>query len=332
MPINLDKTLEQLTIFNQLTYSSDHSHLPRDAILHVAKDKDGRTYVQITYRSQMSLWEKIKSIFGRSDFNFSNVLEVLNQAERQGIPLNERNIMYKASGYLWQNIENEGIASGGKWLRGVIKKAADAMGLSKPSGDVRSKLWMLRRAEVTVGLEQWEKNKFAVNDVPKLPDNIDEILQGPCPYFEGKKVHETSRLILIPAGLSIDEIEKRHKCDYAFPEDVQKIAKVDKSYWALVTTEVIPGSAEGKTFEDQKALLKQGDRAPTVLEAITMNAMCHLEGGTYTNTDETYTDLNLIGEGSTEYRWSVKNLLIDALDADLEFSKETGILAARKLS
>lgn len=347
MSINYKHTLDNLERFNyQKDPASIFSRSERpNVLLKVAKDESGRKYVQITDRQSMTRWQKILSFFGRSDYNLNNVLEVLNQAEKEAALPKERSIIYKTTEYLWQNIETKEKTASER--KGFLGRLADAIGLSKPSGDVRSKVWTMRRQEITVGPEQWAKENIHVNEVPKLPDDIDDILKGPCPYFEGKKVHETWRLILIPAGLSIREIMQHRQCHCPWKE-LEQIAdkKVERPYWALVTAEPIPASAN-KVFESQKSVLTGKDRAPTVLEALTVNAMYPRQvkiyyvkdqpaerGPIFTQCEETVMRQNWDKQGSTKCRWQVGGLTIDSMpDEDERMrSNETGIFAVHKLS
>lgn len=346
--INYDRSLQNLRHFNNaldLASTSPSSSRP-GVLLKVAEDKEGRRYVVQTERKYMSSWQKFLSILGRSDYNLNNVLEVLSQVEKEAVSPGHKNTICKTTEYLWQNVEaKKKTATEEKGFWSTIKQLANSLGLSKPSGDVESKLWTLRRQEITVGPEQWVKENIRANDVPNLPDNIDDILKGPCPYFEGKKVHETWKLILIPAGLSIKEIREHRQSRCSWTELAQ-IAdrKVEKSYWALVTAEPIPASAN-KGFESQKSLLTAKDRVPTVLEALTLNAMCSLKDKwenrhqesvrrpVWTQCEETVMRQNFNNEGTTKCRWHVGGLTIDSMpDKDRGHGEDTGILAVRILS
>ena len=146
--------------------------------------------------------------------------------------------------------------------------------------------------EGAIGPEQWKSVAIEVKEVPALPADIDQILKSDCPYCEGKKVHETHKLMLMPKGLSIKKLGElmRHlrkgdhetvfRSFHGVGED-KNTEEIKESYWVLVTTEVIPDS-RNKSLTDQVGLIEK-DKAyklPTVLEAIalvTMDKVCSKE-------------------------------------------------------
>ena len=120
--------------------------------------------------------------------------------------------------------------------------------------------------------------------IPPLPKNITEILQAPCPFYPDKKVEETHLLVLIPKTVNgkpftlnlLQELiqnpkEKNRTCFMCLPKYIKKDfgdAQVEKSYWMLMTKEVIPESLN-KTYEEQKELVQNQDgyEIPGTLEA-----------------------------------------------------------------
>lgn len=103
-----------------------------------------------------------------------------------------------------------------------------------------------------------------------LPENIEQILDGDCPIFPGKKVRETHLLVRIPKkidgenltlrklGLLAIKFFPKNETGYRFfiPSITDKFGDecLDKSRWVLMTKEVIPGS-RNKSYKDQQALV-----------------------------------------------------------------------------
>ncbi len=153
------------------------------------------------------------------------------------------------------------------------------------------------------GKAQWETYFGDVGDEPPLPDNIDEILNSPCPFSgdEGTKVKDTHMLVLVPAtvngeDLTLDRLEqliqnpqKGNKTKYRWYEgsgakDEHGSAKVGQSHWVLMTRDVLPGS-RNKTYNDQKELVKQyadqGYIVPDAIDAAVCMLMEFVASGVY---------------------------------------------------
>lgn len=140
-------------------------------------------------------------------------------------------------------------------------------------------------AKITIGSKEWEKLGIVTRG-PPLPANIDQILKSNCPFFEGKKVFQTHTLVLMPGGLSINELgqQMRHlregDNETVFdPSSWNSVfnevgdATVDEPYWALITNDVVPGS-RGKLLVEQKELVeREGYEVSTISEAITLPTM-----------------------------------------------------------
>jgi hypothetical protein len=133
------------------------------------------------------------------------------------------------------------------------------------------------------GAAKWKTYIGDPGTVPLLPSNIDEILNKPCPFWPGKKVHETHLLTFIPE--TIDGKPYDYK---VFAEHIYKPLQGHKAnnnndrlrfgsytyplapagHWVLMTREVVPGSL-GKSYADQKKLVHDvGYQVPTVLDFI----------------------------------------------------------------
>lgn len=129
-----------------------------------------------------------------------------------------------------------------------------------------------------------------VDDVPSLPPTIQDILKSPCKFWPDKTVGETHMCILIPSRLAL----RTHKGYSAIRNNLGNFDKaiksqkglgyrsiwepiltilgkkgVDKSYWVLMTRDVIPGSRD-MSYDRQKQLVESaaGYRMPDALEAV----------------------------------------------------------------
>jgi hypothetical protein len=125
------------------------------------------------------------------------------------------------------------------------------------------------------GKAQWERDFGDVGDEPALRDDIDEILNSPCPFSgdDNTKVKDTHMLVLIPAtvggeALTLNKLEQLiqnpkegHKTNYrgyegSWTKDEHGSVKVGRSHWVLMTKDVLPGS-RNKTYDEQKVLVQQ---------------------------------------------------------------------------
>lgn len=125
--------------------------------------------------------------------------------------------------------------------------------------------------EGAFGPEDWEIHFGDVGEVPPLPSNIEEILDGPCPFWPEKRVRETHSLVLVPSkvkgnNLTLDYFENllrqaRGGSSCRFRQYSKKIREIfgqrekDFSHWALVTKDVIPQS-RGKSLEEAQSLIQ----------------------------------------------------------------------------
>jgi len=160
------------------------------------------------------------------------------------------------------------------------------------------------------GAAEWSKYYGDVGAEPPLPANINEILEAPCPFWEGKKVKETHVLVLIPKtverkssgllssklkvepltlnqlGKMIVKPKQGHATKYGYYLDGLKKEHGAKpsegAYWMLMTRDVLPGS-RNKSYKDQQALVAKntGYAVPKLLEAATCVLMEHVKTGKY---------------------------------------------------
>jgi hypothetical protein len=166
---------------------------------------------------------------------------------------------------------------------------------------------------IAFGRELWAQYLGDVGEEPPLPSDIEKILKSPCPFFVGKRVEETHLLTLIPKTvngkpLTLNSLEKLvknpkqgHPTQYRVYWD--KIRKqygsqpLQRSYWILMTSDVIPGS-RNKSHEIQAKLLNEGSQkaqvmyeVPQLLETATSILMEYFRTGKtlYSDSNGTFT-------------------------------------------
>jgi hypothetical protein len=143
------------------------------------------------------------------------------------------------------------------------------------------------------GAEEWARCFGEVGAESSLPANIAEILDGPCPFWPGKRVQDTHLLVLIPStvdgeAFTLDLLEElvqnphregHHTQYFLYDDEVQRSSGAVYSsiaYWVLLTRDVLPGS-RNKPYEVQRALVATRSShvddppysIPNVLEAAT---------------------------------------------------------------
>lgn len=140
-----------------------------------------------------------------------------------------------------------------------------------------------RVREYAFGKEKW-KEYFGceVKKIP-FPKDIWNILTRPCPFFPGKMVKDTHMLQLIPVTvngekLSLNKLgnlvkalpeDKKTKCSF-YPKikELYGDKTTNKSYWAFMTTNVIPNSRNKSYSKQQKLVNKHRNYdVPNALEA-----------------------------------------------------------------
>ena len=112
---------------------------------------------------------------------------------------------------------------------------------------------------IAFGKADWEKYFGDIGIEPPLPENIEELLNEPCPFWPNKKVKETHLLVLIPNTVDgkpftmnyLEEHIRKPKSGYAtqysYYDYSAKQVVGDKSYpshWVLMTKDIIPGSRD----------------------------------------------------------------------------------------
>lgn len=147
------------------------------------------------------------------------------------------------------------------------------------------------------GAEAWKEYFGDVGLEPDLPENIEEILNEPCPFWHNKKVKDTHTLTLIPATINgepftldllsqiIKNPKKGHKSEFFEPDYNSIKEQIGKNpnpraYWVLMTKYTLYG--ENKGYEQSILLInKQNYKAPSVLEAATSIIAHYTRRGEY---------------------------------------------------
>ena len=150
------------------------------------------------------------------------------------------------------------------------KPAAPIVGISSAEC-LASLRALLLQSSAVFGAQAWGRYFGAVGEAPSLPSDIDEILDGPCPFWPGQAVKDTHLLVLIPSTVAgaaftlnlLEELTQNprgggHSTQYfLYDDEVQRSLGEEypsSSYWILLTRDVLPGSI-GKTYAAQQALV-----------------------------------------------------------------------------
>lgn len=122
--------------------------------------------------------------------------------------------------------------------------------------------------EMAFGKAKWEKYFGDIGKEPSLPANIEEILNGDCPFWPEKKVRETHLLVLIPQtvngnALTLNTLQKiiqepsAGKSSKYSRNLLSEIGdRLELDHWILMTKDVIPGS-RNQTYDQQKKLVEK---------------------------------------------------------------------------
>ena len=202
--------------------------------------------------------------------------------------------------YYEQYGEFPGVLS--KLGRKLVKKPAVGRSLWAPFFGNSGKDPSLSLGAVAIDKSVWDRYYGNVGKSPSLPSGIGQILDSPCPFWEGKQVRDTHLLVLIPKrvsgqALTLDYLEELikspqgegHATQYRYYWD--KIRKAigsqspGRSYWVLMTKGVLPES-RAKSYEDQRKLVADhakrtglGYKVPGALEAAVVMLLHHVRSG-----------------------------------------------------
>jgi hypothetical protein len=213
----------------------------------------------------------------------------------------------------------------------------------------------------TLGEVEWKHYFGEVEPVPDLPSDIDDILDGACPFWSRKKVRDTHLLVLIPAKVNgqpfslnlLRELIQHpnndgHKTQYRYYNSrVQAqigASSPTTSYWLLITRDVLPESAS-KTHTNQKKLVAAHAKhtgllyeVPKALEAAAAIVTHHVRNGerldsvspwTYTRCQELIR--SPFGEYPAVVVGSFESSGLFVINFHYDFHRNFGVAGCRKL-
>jgi hypothetical protein len=156
------------------------------------------------------------------------------------------------------------------------------------------------------GPKEWNTYFGAyLRNVPRLPYNIKEVLNSPCPFWPYKKVSESHLLVLVPQTVqgqpltlkTLGKLVKKPSQGNASGYDFFYVghytdSDAPPSHWVLLTRDVIEGS-RNKSFKDQQALLEKQVvyEIPPILDATVCIFIEYIRAGTklYSTSPWTFT-------------------------------------------
>ena len=163
------------------------------------------------------------------------------------------------------------------------------------------------RLSARVDKSVWEQYFGAIGEEPALPDDLEEILNSPCPFWEGKQVRDTHLLALIPSrvggkALTLDYLGElikspkggghgtKYRNYWEKAREALGRQSPESSYWVLMTKDVLPGH-HTKSYKDQCALVArhQGYTVPGALESAVVMLLHHVRSGERLYSDSPWT-------------------------------------------
>jgi hypothetical protein len=147
--------------------------------------------------------------------------------------------------------------------------------------------------------------------------NLSPQLASPCPFWPERKIAETHLLVLIPATVNgrpfkLDYLSEliqapkngghatKYRCYWIDLKSQEGEKSVERSYWVLMTRDVLPGT-RNKSYSGQKKILEEKAKstrlfriggAPTLLEAATSILMEYVRTGKRLYNDKPWTYTN----------------------------------------
>jgi len=172
--------------------------------------------------------------------------------------------------------------------------SAPAIALDRSVGEITAPPAAREESEpaIAFGREAWIQHIGDPGKVPPLPDNIGEILDGPCPFWPEKRVGDTHVLVLLPKDVTRRTVsghlihqpmtlrnlnnmtrsaDNSGGAGVGFRFNNELIAeryaetRIPESYWFLMTKKPIPGGTD-EAFQG-RCLEAAGYKSPTCLEA-----------------------------------------------------------------
>lgn len=105
------------------------------------------------------------------------------------------------------------------------------------------------------------KIKIKIGDALRIPQGTTQIMESPCPFWKGKKIHETHMMTLMPKTingkpltlLNLDESLQNFSCEF-FNPDEHGNTPTDASYWLLMPYTVTKESRNKSLIEQCKLI------------------------------------------------------------------------------
>ena len=136
------------------------------------------------------------------------------------------------------------------------------------------------------GAEDWQRHYGDVGEIPALPEDLESILDQPCPFWPDKKVRDTHMLTLIPDTVNGEKFTlnklseliksplKGYRSEFSSSYDATIKGElgdspVNKSYWVLMTKKTVRTSVSKDYLEQEGILKEKGYDVPTALEVST---------------------------------------------------------------
>lgn len=238
----------------------------------------------IAHAAPTSIQELLKSFLSLLDnpsIQTSDLVAPVKEKIRSLLSKNGQDILSPTDLELYNCVQNLLSSTGD--IRSVVQnRLLQLMSIQTP-----------QQPSLAFGALKWQQY-FGVDVIePPLPAGIDAILQGPCPFFLGKKVGDTHFLTLIPEGMTLERLETlvrsarqgnqigiRDKDDTTWAQHGK--LPVAATHWILMTNDVIPNS-RNKNWADQQALAanyrSQGYEPPSLIEVATALLLEYVQTG-----------------------------------------------------
>jgi hypothetical protein len=185
------------------------------------------------------------------------------------------------------------------------------------------------------GKAKWATYFGDIGVEPSLPSNIEQILNGPCPIWADKKVHETHTLTLIPQTVKGNPLNLRLLGDLVCESHLGDLLiysvgnclgeyndpSTTASHWALMSRDVIPNSRY-KSYADHQKLVQNyvgyGYQVPTVLDAAVSILMECVSTGTRLYSANPYTYTRCQEKWNRDWQLVVGGFSLSGLSVDCD--------------
>lgn len=230
-------------------------------------------------------------------------------------------------------------------------RVADFMLRGGLDGSVHYKLARAIMGKKFFGVEEWS-TLYGVNLSKKRLQEVAEfpwgknILNAPCPFVEGKSIRETHF-----AFLGLDAVKGKPLTILKWQE-IHPVSGQPRFYsyapgnwyakeefastpvcgfrWYLMPLEIVPKSADKKTYRDQVAILPAEYEVPLAVEEVSKDLLYYRKNGVYLNPQRYGRCRDVSSDGLRVFVgfFVSKGLGVDSLDGGC--SSSVGLAASRK--